>query len=857
MRRSLLPCLFVLVIGLGGALRAHQGLIDPFPIGESGLKLERPARPGTPFDKVGRKCAVLGDESGSFEAWAYPLKLFRNFEFSFLVGNSTRPVRGADIVGWIEVTPAVTTLTFTYQSFSVKAHYITPIDEAGSIVLLEIEATEPLTVICSFLPVLQPMWPAGIGGQYAYWSEDLRAYVISEPTRMNHAVVGSPAAAAVSYTPAHMLSDAPSEFKIVIDDPGKVSGRFIPIVLAGGKGEREHVIDVYHKLESDPCSCYRRTVDHYNGLMERTLRIKTPEPRIDLAFEWAKVAYDNLLVDHPDFGMGLVAGLGASGTSGRPGFGWFFGGDAYINSFSMNSYGDYASVREALAFTTQFQREDGKMAHEISQAAGYIDWFGRYPYGYIHGDTSPFFITAVYDYYRCTGDDDFVKRCWSNVKRAYEWCLSTDANGDGLMDNRKAGLGALEYGKLAGGIETDIYIAAIWVRAAQAMEFLAEAAGERSCAREAERHYLRARKSFEERFWSEDLQFYAYAFNAGGEHVEVFSPWSAVGLMWELGDPGHSRKTLQRLCSSELSTDWGVRSISNRCEYYQPLNYNYGAVWPFLNSWVATAQFKHHFPLQGYNTLMATVRHTYDNQLGAINEVFSGSLHTWPQESVSHQGFSTAGVVLPLVRGLFGLEGDAIVKRVRFAPHFPADWLEVSVDNYRFGDAVLSFEYIRGKDTLFIGISARGAGGYTLDLAPALGASTSIRSARIDGREVQFELSKSLQVVQPRVTVPLKDGLTSVGFGFRPAVEVLPPCIETKPGDVNKGLKIISMQKVAKELVLELEGLAGETYRLPVVGSEMIRCVDGGKLKGDRVEIEFPAGTRGEFVRKRIRITGG
>ena len=52
--------------------------------------------------------------------------------------------------------------------------------------------------------------------------------------------------------------------------------------------------------------------------------------------------------------------------------------------------------------------------------------------------------------------------------------MSTDANGDALMDNKQAGLGALEYGALT-GIETDIYLAAVWVRAAMGMQRMAEA----------------------------------------------------------------------------------------------------------------------------------------------------------------------------------------------------------------------------------------------------------------------------------------------------------------------------------------------------------------------------------------------
>jgi len=822
---------------------------------ENDLKLERLAQPGTPFDKVGRKFAVLGFESGSFEAWAYPLKLFRNFEFSFFLGSSTRPIHGREIVRWIEVTPERTTITFTYQSFTIKAHYITPVNDAGSIILLDIATTEPLSIVCSFLPILQPMWPAGIGGQYAYWNNDLKAYIISEPRRENHGLLGSPAAEGLSYTPAHMLSDVPSEFKIKIENPEKIIGKYIPIIMAGGKGKRESIIELYKTLSQNPEDVYQKTVDHYRKLRDSTLKIKTPDCKVNLAFEWAKIAYDNLLVDNPDLGKGLVAGLAPSGSSGRPGFGWFFGGDTYINALSINSYGDYSTVKEILEFMIQFQRDDGKMAHEISQAAGYIDWFGKYPYGYIHGDTSPYFIVAAHDYLKMTGDVDFVKRNWKTIQRAYEWSLSTDENGDGLMDNSKAGLGALEYGKLTGGIATDIYIGAVWVKATQAMQILAEAAGKESFARKVGRQAKKAGKAFREKFWDETSQFYSYAFSPDGEHVREFSPWNGVGLMWGLGDSDRSVRTLERLGSSELTTDWGIRSISMSSDYFQPLNYNYGAVWPFLNSWVASAQFKHHFLLQGFCTLMSSIGHVFNNQLGAVGEVFSGTLHTWPQESVAHQGFSTASTVLPLVRGLFGLEGDALRKEVSFSPHFPANWKFVSVENYRIGRAIFSFRTERQTDKLVIQIDSKNSTDYTLKLTPALGIGTEITSVKIEGNSIPFKVQESSQLIHPQITISLKAAAVSVEILFKPTVEILPPVIKSRVGDRNRGLRILSLKRVDEQLILECEGLAGETYSLGMVNGALVRDVRGGELETDRIEIQFPSTRVGEYVRKKVVIT--
>ena len=66
---------------------------------------------------------------------------------------------------------------------------------------------------------------------------------------------------------------------------------------------------------------------------------------------------DEQLVCNPDLGCGLVAGWGTSGTSTRPGFGWFFGGDAAINTFAMDATGQWDVVAQGLRFLAEYQRD--------------------------------------------------------------------------------------------------------------------------------------------------------------------------------------------------------------------------------------------------------------------------------------------------------------------------------------------------------------------------------------------------------------------------------------------------------------------------------------------------------------------
>jgi len=841
---------FILILNTSTSY-AQNGTIPLFSLKTNKLSLERPAHPGNPFNRAGRKFVILADESGIFEAWAYPLKLFRNFQLSFLTEDSTRPIQGKDIVRYITVTPEATTLTYTYQSFTVKVVYITPVKEPGAMLLLNVDSTQPITIVCGFIPVLQPMWPAGIGGQYAFWNNELKAYIISEPTGKNTGIIGSPAASGISYTPAHMLSDNPSEFKIKIDDPDKFRDKYISICMAGGIGSRADITAIYNSLLQDPESHYLKTWEHYQNLIKSTLQVHTPNKSLDKALEWAKVTFDNLLVDNPNLGMGLVAGLGASGTSGRPGFGWFFGGDTYINCLSILSYGDFSTCRTALAFTQKWQRDDGKMSHELSQAEGYINWWNDYHYGYIHGDTTPYYIVAMHEYMRYSGDSEFIRKSWESLTRAFNWCLKTDTNKDGLMDNKKAGLGALEYGALT-GIETDIYLAAVWVKACESMAKMSHAINDLKFADLAGKAFVQAEKTFKEKFWNEESRFYAYAFNSSGEHVKEISPWNAVGLMWQLGTEENSRLSLEKLCSGEILTDWGIRSISNKSVFFQPLNYNYGAVWPFLSGWVNTALFKNHMPQQGYTLLCSTAGHTFTHNLGCVTEVFSGALHVWPQEAVSQQGFSSAGIVLPFIRGLFGLESDDQNKKITFSPHFPADWEHAEISNLRTGIGIFSLLYNRQNERIKVDIFSQNSQGFKLHFAPVLGLGSKIHSLKADGKPAEFTVENNNQIVLMETEIDLNQEHTVIELEFTPSVEILPVIPVSRVGDRNRGLKLVHLSEQSQKLTILVQGLPGYDYSLSLLNSEKILSVEGAKLENGSLHFTIPDSDKKDFIPYKI-----
>ena len=70
----------------------------------------------------------------------------------------------------------------------------------------------------------------------------------------------------------------------------------------------------------------------------------------------------------------------------------------------MHATGMWAEVAAGLRFFAKYQRADGKIPHEISQAAARIPWFTDFPYTYYHLDTTPYWIVALWRYWLATGD---------------------------------------------------------------------------------------------------------------------------------------------------------------------------------------------------------------------------------------------------------------------------------------------------------------------------------------------------------------------------------------------------------------------------------------------------------------------
>ncbi len=800
-----------------------------FPIQDSELQLQRTIVPTTYCESVGQQSAILGFERGIFEVWVYPFKILSDLQFSVALPAYNMVVQGSIIARQIVVRPELTTLIYSHDLFTMRQHLLAPIAAGGVIILFEIDCCTPLELWLSFQPNLVPMWPAGLGGQYTLWLEEIQSYYIGEGTKRYAGIIGSPGARKLSTTPGHQLPDEPMKMVVSIS-PEQAADVFLPIVITGSSQGKEDALKQYHHLLSTIPEQYQESISYYRRLASRSLSVTTPSAEINQALQWARLSLDKGLVANPQLGKGLVAGYGVSGKTHRPGFAWFFGGDSCYNALAIICYGHFELARIALTLLRSHQRSDGKIPHELTQSAALLNWFDDYPYGFYHAETTAFYIVAMTDYLQRSGDLEFIRSSWPSLKKAYQYCLSADEDGDGLMENSAAGLAAMEVGALLQRNRVDVYLATVWLQALRCLVRLADVFGDRDFQQQCLAQYEKGYQSFLKIFVNDARQELAFAQLIDGTLHRETTVWQALPLFFQLIEAERVSSTVQELASAAMTTDWGLRGVSQQSSHYDPISYNTGAVWPFTTGFVATAQYRHHQSIQGWHNLLANARMTWLDALGWQTELLSGEFYRPVTTSVPHQLFSAAGIINPLVLGLLGLESDALRREIHFSPHLPFDWQELQVGNYRCGEDQFNFALCRTRQSLKLELHHHGAAVYRFTFSPAFAPGTTIERVLVNQRGHDFRCHSSRFDVHCEVNSELVDRL-EIQIDYHPGIEFdisLPPL---EIGDRSSALKLIDYKLEEKKLTLQVEGRCGREYQLPIRSGQPIIRAEGGELQ--------------------------
>jgi glycogen debranching enzyme len=827
-----------MLCGMAGAQTSSLQPVNSFPLRYDRLAIRDHVGAGTPFTVAGTQGVLLGQQEGGFEAWILPVKLLSNFRIGAEVEGYPVPIELKDQAREIEVFPDRTIITYSHIAFTVRQIMFAPDNmEAGTgaVVLFQVDATRPVDLTFSFTPEMRPMWPQpDQGTPSAEWvKRDTSGFYVLHTDFPNLA-----GAVAIPTTQPGIMAPYqekprfhPLELKLRYD-PKRDKDRYFPLLMAvGSTTETATTAALQAKLERLSTmlqQAYSAHAARYGRMMEELTAIQTPDAGLNDAFSWAAISIEQLRAKvQPTGEIGLVAGYYSSGDSARPGFGWFFGRDALYTLYAVNGFGDFGLSRDELEFLIRRQRDDGKMMHEYSQTAANVDWKAL-PYMYAAADATPLFLTATLDYVRTSGDVDFLRRHRESILKAWQFETTHDSDGDGIYDNAQ-GTGWVESWP-TGMPHQEIYLALLDQQASAAMAKLASLLDDKATADSAAKRADELTRKIELEYYDSASDAYAFSRNRDGTLDRTATVYPMVAW-WNDGNAlAHSGASFQRWASHDFSTDWGLRDVAASDPLYDPISYHQGSVWPLFTGWAAVAEYRAGHALSGYAHLMQNADLTRAQDLGAVTELLSGAFFQPFGRSTSHQLWSSAMIIIPTLRGLFGIDVDGVSGSVSLNPQLPADWGNAEVRQLHVGAAVCSLEYKREGRSLVVRVKT--TSGKPVRLV------TSMKEAKVaaDGSFITFPL---------------------------PPVEVVVPHGLPLQGARTAQLKVLMETRDSHSLKLDLEAAAGSLVQLTVRRNEskLNLRAEGGTITNfggasgdmDQVIVKFPEGTG--YQRQTLALT--
>ncbi|QMV18625.1 hypothetical protein GOB94_07955 [Granulicella sp. 5B5] len=788
-----------------GAMAQTLEPVNAFPLRSDGPVLRQAVHTGEPFTVAGPQGVLVGQQQGELEAWVLPVKLLSHLTVEAEVEGYPVPLDLNSMAREIEVRPDHTTITYSHIAVTVRQTMFAAkdmLEGTGAVVVFQVDAVRPVELTLRFTAEMRPMWPAkGFGTPSAEWvTQGTSGYYVLHTDYPEFAgAVALPGATDGIMAPYQERPQVhPLEFRLHYD-PKTDSGKVYPLLMAVGQTKATATNAALEaklaELDRQLPEIYAAHAARYRTEEEQRTAIETPEAKLDAEFGWAETSIEQLRAKATDGEEALVAGYYASGDSARPGFGWYFGRDALYTLYAVNSYGDFALSKEELEFLLKRQRADGKMMHEYSQTAGTLDW-SQFPYEYAAADATPLFLTALLDYVKSSGDVAFLKAHRDAVMRAWQFETTHDADGDGIYDNAQ-GTGWVESWP-PGMPKQEVYLALFDEQASRAMEDLSRLLGDDATAVAAANRAKTVRATIEKEYYEAGSGEYAFSWNNG--KLDTTATVFPAVAWWDSSEAlQHPEASLKLWASHRFDTDWGDRDVAEDQALYDPISYHQGSVWPLYTGWAAMAEYRGGQPLSGYQLLMQNVDLTTAQDPGAVTELLSGAFFEPFGRSTSHQLWSSAMVVTPLLRGMFGIEVDALKHEVRVAPRLPADWDHAAVKRLRVGDSVVDVNYKRD------------------------GAAMVVSLVQVSGPRVV--LGSEARVPLPAVEVAIAHGLPMRGAR-------------------TAQMKVLQATSSEHSLRLELEGVGGTTAVLQVrrnVAGAVVR-VEGGVLEGDVLRVRFADG---------------
>jgi glycogen debranching enzyme len=400
-------------------------------------------------------------------------------------------------------------------------------------------------------------------------------------------------------------------------------------------------------------------------------------------------------------------------AAGVPWFVALFGRDSLVASI-QSAIIDPAFACTTLETLASFQAKDcadetdaepGKIMHELRR--GELAHFKLVPHRPYYGtaDATILYLIVLHTAWRCIGERGLLERHIETAERCLDWIdRYGDRDGDGFQEYERRSPSGYENqgwkdskdavlypdGSPVKGpkalCELQGYVFDAWRRMAEIFEVLDQPARAHALREKAQNLFAR----FNEAFWDESAGFYAYALD--GDKKKVLTIASNPGhCLWSGIVPRDRAATVaQRLLAPDMSSGWGIRTLSAHHPAYNPYSYHNGSVWPHDNGLIALGFRRYGFADEAARIIDDVSAAASYFMLQQIPELYAGVQREPTNFPVQYLGANVpqawgAGSALAFLQALIGLQPDAPNDTLYLDPALPA-WLpDLTLENLRVG----------------------------------------------------------------------------------------------------------------------------------------------------------------------------
>jgi glycogen debranching enzyme len=433
-------------------------------------------------------------------------------------------------------------------------------------------------------------------------------------------------------------------------------------------------------------------------------------------------------------------GHGPFPVAGLPWFGVPFGRDSLIAALQMLAFNPEVA-KGTLLTMAKYQgtkvdpwrdEQPGKIMHELR--FGELANTNQIPFTPYYGtiDATPLFLVLLTEYVKWTNDLSIFNQLEENVMAALTWIDEYgDRDGDLFVEyHQESSKGIANQGWKDSGdsivhrngdyAKTPIALSEVQGYVFQAKQGIAdiyEQLGNETRAHELRTQAFELKKQFDEKFWMEDVQFYAIALDEEKKQVGTITSNPGHVLFSNMLKAEKATAVINMMTSEKLFSGYGIRTMGENEAGYNPMSYHDGSIWPHDNSMVLLGMSKLGHQTDANTVINGLIKAAHCFEYDRLPELFCGYSDNLGKPvkypvACSPQAWA-AGTPLVFIQTMLGLFPNNLEKKINLNPRLLDSMNYLKVENIAIGEGHLSLKVTRTGEQFNVTVE-KNTTGYTL-----------------------------------------------------------------------------------------------------------------------------------------------